>query len=54
MSLVDRLTQLTDALAAEIRRRQQLESENAMLRAHVAATAATPDLVLENQALVPS
>lgn len=51
MSTVDRISQLTDALAVEIRRRQQLESENTTLRAHVAATGTTPDLVLENQAL---
>lgn len=51
MSTADRISQLTDALAVEIRRRQQLESENATLRAHVAAPGATPDLVLENQTL---
>jgi transposase len=51
MSTVDRIAQLTDALAVEIRRRQQLENENATLRAHVAATGAMPDLVLENHML---
>ena len=51
MSPTERISQLTDALAVEIRRRQQLESENATLRAHVTATGTTPDLVLENQTL---
>jgi len=51
MSPTERISQLTDALAVEIRRRQQLDSENATLRAHVTATGTTPDLVLENQAL---
>ena len=51
MSAPDRITQLTDALAVEIRRRQQLEAENAALRTHVAATGTTPDVALENQAL---
>ena len=51
MSPTERISQLTDALAVEIRRRQQLDSENATLRAHVIATGTTPDLVLENQAL---
>lgn len=51
MSATDRISQLTDALAVEIRRRQQIDTENAALRAHVAATGTTPDLVLENQTL---
>jgi transposase len=51
MSAPDRIVQLTDALAVEIRRRQQLEAENAALRAHVATTGTTPDVALENQAL---
>ena len=51
MSAPDRIVQLTDALAVEIRRRQQLEAENAALRAHVAATGTTSDVALENQAL---
>jgi transposase len=51
MSTVDRIAQLTDVLAVEIRRRQQLEAENVALRAYVAATGTTPDLALENQTL---
>ena len=51
MSAPDRIVQLTDALAVEIRRRQQFEAENAALRAHVAATGTTSDVALENQAL---
>ena len=51
MSALDRIVQLTDALAVEIRRRQQLETENAALRAHVVTTRTTPDVALENQAL---
>ena len=45
MSAPDRMTHLTDALTMEIRRRQQLEAENAALRAHVAATGTTSDVV---------
>lgn len=51
MSTVDRITQLTDALAAEIHRRQQSEAENVTLRAQVIHGGATPALVLENQSL---
>jgi transposase len=51
MSTVDRITQLTDALAAEIRRRQQVELDNAALQAQVIRGGATPELVLENQQL---
>ena len=51
MSTLNRITQLTDALAAEIRRRQQSEAENIALRAQVIHGGATPELVLENQAL---
>ena len=46
MSAQDRIVQLTDALAVEIRRRQQLEAENAALRAHVVATGTASDVAL--------
>jgi transposase len=51
MSTSDRIAQLTDALAAEIRRRQQLEADNVALQAQVTNGGATPALALENQTL---
>ena len=47
----DRIVQLTDALAVEIRRRQQVEANNVALRPLVTATGTTPDVALKNQAL---
>ncbi|MBA3937540.1 MAG: IS66 family transposase [Planctomycetes bacterium] len=51
MSLAERVKSLTDALAAEILRRQTAESENAALRAHLATTQAPIELVIENTTL---
>lgn len=42
---------LTDALAAEILRRQQAEAENIAMRAHLATTGTSAEVVIENAAL---
>ncbi len=51
MSMAERCMQLTDALAGEILRRQQLEAENAVVRAQLAANGQSADAVIENAAL---
>lgn len=48
MTLDERCMRLTDALATEIRRRQQVESENAALRTQLEAQGHAIDLILEN------
>ena len=49
--MAERVTTLTDTLAAEIIRRQQAESEAATLRAHLATTRTAAEVVIENAAL---
>lgn len=53
MTTDERVQQLTDALAAEIRRREQVEAENATLRAHInmGGSPTTADLIIENTRL---
>jgi len=51
MTLAERVTMLTDALAAEILRRQQAEAENIAMRAHLATTGTSAEVVIENAAL---
>jgi len=51
MTLAERVTMLTDALAAEILRRQQVEAENIAMRAHLATTGTAAEVVIENAAL---
>ncbi|MBA3678528.1 MAG: transposase [Sphingosinicella sp.] len=51
MTLAERVTMLTDALAAEILRRQQAEAENIAMRAHLAITGTAAEMVVENAAL---
>ena len=53
MTAEERIQQLTDALAGEIRRREQVEAENAMLRAQINAggSPTAADLVIENARL---
>lgn len=53
MTTDERVQQLTDALAAEIRRREQVEAENATLRAQIntGGSPTTADLVIENARL---
>jgi len=51
MTLAERVVLLTDALAAEILRRQQAESNNVTLRAHLATAGTAAEVVIDNAAL---